>query len=90
MGDVKAAQGQNILVLRPLAADQLDVQAFFFEVAILHGGEDGSFARQADVADADFRQAGFGIGSQSEGFAAVATEKKDNATAETQRRREEK
>jgi hypothetical protein len=62
MRDVKAAQGEHIFVLRPLAADQLDVEAFFFEKALFDGGKNRSFAGEADVADADFGEAGFGIG----------------------------
>ena len=37
MRDVKAAQRQHVLVCRPLAADQFDVQPLFLEESLLDG-----------------------------------------------------
>ena len=51
--DIESAQRQDVLVFRPLAFDEFDIEAFLFEKAFFDSGENGGFARDANVADAD-------------------------------------
>ena len=52
--DVEAAEREHVLVLRPLALHQLDLEPLLLEEALLDRGEDRRLAGEADVADADF------------------------------------
>ena len=55
MRDVEAAEREHILVFRPFAFDQFDIESFLLEEAIFDRAENRRFAGDADVADADFR-----------------------------------
>src|SRR6266498_856359 len=61
MGHVESAQRQHVLVVRPLALDQRNVQAFLFEEPFFDGGENRRLTSEADVADAYLHRAGAGI-----------------------------
>src|SRR6185295_18805385 len=56
MGDIKAAESQDVLVISPLAFYEPDIQPFLFEKALFDGGKDRCFASKADVADTDFSE----------------------------------
>ena len=54
MRDVVTAQSEHVLVVRPFAFHQFDLEPFLLEEAVLDRGENRRFASQADVADPDF------------------------------------
>ena len=58
---VESAQGQHVLVIRPLAFDKRDVQALFLEKALFDGSENRRLAGQADIPHPDFRWAAAGV-----------------------------
>ena len=53
MRDVVTAEREHVLVFRPLAFHERDVEPFLLEEALLDRGEDRRLAGEADVADAD-------------------------------------
>jgi len=71
--DIVAAEGEDVFVVGPLASDEADVETFVFEKALFDGGEDGSFAGEADVTDANFGEAG-GICGGIGGFVTASEE----------------
>src|SRR5437762_1690522 len=83
MRDIKPAQGEDVFVLRPLAADQLDVEAFFLEKTFFDGGINRGFAGEPDVADFDFGEAGFCIKARG-GWMTIATKSQCSATENTE------
>ena len=50
---VEPAEREHVLVIRPFAFHQLNVEPFLFEKSVLNRAENRRFARDADVADAD-------------------------------------
>ena len=80
MRDVVAAEREHVLVIRPFAFHEADVEPFFLEEAFFDGGEDRRFAGEADIADADFCRAR-GICWRIGGFVA-ASECKDDQQAD--------
>ena len=61
MRHVESAQCQHVLVIRPLAFDERDVQAFFLEKALFDGSENRRLAGQADIPHANFGRAAAGV-----------------------------
>ena len=57
MRDVVTAEREHVLVVRPLALHQFDLEPFLLEEALLDRAEDRRLAGDADVADADFVRA---------------------------------
>ena len=51
--DIESAQSQDVLVVRPLAFHQFDVEALFLEETVFDRAEDWRFAGQSDIADPD-------------------------------------
>src|SRR6267142_1717063 len=74
VSDVKSAKRQDVFVVGPLASDHFDIETFLFEEAFFDSGENGRFAGEADVADADFGGAG-GICGGIGGFVATCEQK---------------
>ena len=57
MRDVKSAQSQHVLVIRPFAFDERDVQSLFLEKALFDRGENGRFTSQTDIPYPDLARA---------------------------------
>ncbi len=55
MGYVETAEREHILVFRPFAFDQFDIESFILEETILDCAENRRFACDPDVSDTDFR-----------------------------------
>ena len=55
MRDVEAAEREHILVFRPLAFHQFDIESLLLEETILDRAENRRLACDADVSDTDFR-----------------------------------
>ena len=58
VSDIEAAEGEGVFVIGPFAFDHFRLETFLFEEAFFDGREDWGFAGEADVADADFGEAG--------------------------------
>src|SRR5215212_2253370 len=58
MRDVVTAQRENVFVLGPFALHEFDIEVFIFKKTFFDRGENGRFAGQPDVADANFHRAG--------------------------------
>src|SRR6266478_8678823 len=71
MGDVVATQRQRVFIIRPGTFHQLRLESLLLEETLLVCGVDRSFAREADVADANV----FGVNSGGGGFLAGAAQK---------------
>src|ERR1043166_9267323 len=54
VGDVEAAEGEHVFVIRPLAFHHFDIEPFLLEKAIFDGTKDGRLTGKANVTDADF------------------------------------
>src|SRR5438445_9221390 len=75
MSYVVAAQRQRIFIIRPRTSHQFRLESLFLEEALLVCGVDRSFAREADVADANV----FGV-NDGGGFLVAAVEKQGAET----------
>src|SRR5580765_8746294 len=73
VGDIKAAEGEDVFVVGPFAFHQVDIEPFLFKKALFDGGKDGRFAGEANVADADFSGTG-GSGLWPRAFVAAREE----------------
>ena len=54
MRHVIPAERQHVLVILPVTLHERDIEPFLFEEAFFNRGKDRRFARQADVANANF------------------------------------
>src|SRR5271155_5212549 len=57
MRDVETAKRKHVLVFRPLAFDQFNIQSLLLEESVLDRTEDRGFAGNTDVSDPYFRSA---------------------------------
>jgi len=73
VGDIEAAEGEVVFVVGSLASDHFRLKTLLFEKALFDGGEDGGFAGEADVTDANFGEAG-GICGGIGGFVTASEE----------------
>src|SRR5882724_2042872 len=71
MSDVVAAKREVIFIIGPGTFHELRLESLLFEETLLIGDVDRSFAREADVADANV----FGVNSGGGGFLTGAAQK---------------
>ena len=53
VGNVEAAQSEDVFVISPFAFHQADIEAFLFEKSLLDRAEDRRFTGQTNVPDTD-------------------------------------
>src|SRR5215471_1833482 len=75
MSDVVAAEREVIFVIGPGTFHQLRLESLLLEKTLLEGDEDRSFAREANVADANV----FGVNGGGGGFFTRAAQKQSAA-----------